>query len=40
LNPYESCVAFGDISWDENTYPMDYYSKEGGEWTVYAENKK
>uniref|UniRef100_A0A6B2L796 2-(3-amino-3-carboxypropyl)histidine synthase subunit 1 n=1 Tax=Arcella intermedia TaxID=1963864 RepID=A0A6B2L796_9EUKA len=35
LNPYEATVAFGDAPWEENTYPMDFYSKDGGSWTVY-----
>ncbi|XP_049851441.1 2-(3-amino-3-carboxypropyl)histidine synthase subunit 1-like [Schistocerca gregaria] len=34
LNPYEAMVAFGNQPW-KDTYPMDYYSKDGGSWSVY-----
>ena len=34
LNPYEAEVAFGGCDW-KSVYPMDFYSKEGGSWTVY-----
>jgi 2-(3-amino-3-carboxypropyl)histidine synthase len=36
LNPYEAQVAFGAETWRE-TYPMDFYSKTGGSWSVYAQ---
>lgn len=35
LNPYEAQVAFGAESW-RDVYPMDFYSKTGGSWSVYA----
>lgn len=35
LNPYEAQVAFGAETWKE-VYPMDFYSKNGGSWSVYA----
>lgn len=35
LNPYEAHVAFGAAQWKEESYPMDFYAKDGGEWTVY-----
>lgn len=35
LNPYEAQVAFGAETWKE-VYPMDFYSKTGGSWSVYA----
>jgi len=34
LNTYEAFVAINEIQWKE-TYPMDYYSNEGGPWTSY-----
>jgi 2-(3-amino-3-carboxypropyl)histidine synthase len=34
LNPYEAEVAFTQQPWLD-TYPMDFYSKEGGAWGVY-----
>jgi 2-(3-amino-3-carboxypropyl)histidine synthase len=39
LNPYEAEVAFGAVSWQE-IYPMDYYSKDGGHWSVYHKEAK
>jgi 2-(3-amino-3-carboxypropyl)histidine synthase len=35
LNPYEAQVAFGAETWQE-IYPMDFYSKTGGSWSVYS----
>ena len=35
LNPYEAQVAFGAETW-KDIYPMDFYSKTGGSWSVYA----
>eukprot|EP01125_Pyxidicula_operculata_P014627 TRINITY_DN488_c0_g1_i4.p1 TRINITY_DN488_c0_g1~~TRINITY_DN488_c0_g1_i4.p1 ORF type:complete len:165 (+),score=37.95 TRINITY_DN488_c0_g1_i4:97-591(+) len=35
LSPYEACVAFGSVEWKDDSYPMDFYSKDGGEWSVY-----
>eukprot|EP01129_Flabellula_baltica_P014847 TRINITY_DN7239_c0_g1_i1.p1 TRINITY_DN7239_c0_g1~~TRINITY_DN7239_c0_g1_i1.p1 ORF type:complete len:412 (-),score=92.75 TRINITY_DN7239_c0_g1_i1:46-1242(-) len=35
LNPYECSVAFGDAYWEEESYPMDFYSKDAGSWGVY-----
>jgi len=40
LNPYEAQVAFGIETWEETSYPMDFYSKTGGNWTVYYQDKK
>lgn len=34
LNPYEAEVALDGIAWQE-TYPMDFYAKDGGAWAVY-----
>jgi len=33
LNPYEAEVAIRDIEWQE-VYPMDFYARDGGKWTV------
>lgn len=38
LNSYEAQVAFGAETWKE-IYPMDFYSKTGGSWSVYASNQ-
>jgi 2-(3-amino-3-carboxypropyl)histidine synthase len=37
LNPYEAEVAFGGTAW-KDVYPMDFYSKDGGAWSVYYTN--
>jgi 2-(3-amino-3-carboxypropyl)histidine synthase len=34
LTPYEFFVLMGMVEWKQ-TYPMDYYSNNGGEWTNY-----
>ena len=34
LTPYELFVTLGKTQWRE-IYPMDYYAKDGGEWTNY-----
>ncbi|ETO27629.1 dph2-like ovca [Reticulomyxa filosa] len=34
LNAYEACVSLEKVSWLD-TYPMDYYRKDGGVWTNY-----
>ena len=34
LNSYEAEVAFGKIEW-QSVYPMDYYSKDGKQWSNY-----
>lgn len=39
LTPYECFVALGKAEWRE-IYPMDYYAKDGGEWTNYYKEKK
>ncbi|PRP85627.1 hypothetical protein PROFUN_06416 [Planoprotostelium fungivorum] len=36
LNPYEAFVAMGQAEW-QSVYPMDFYSKEGGKWSVYYQ---
>ncbi len=38
LNPYEAEVAFGAAQW-RSIYPMDFYSKTGGPWTVYHKHE-
>jgi len=38
LNPYEAEVALGVIDW-QTQYPMDFYSKNGGEWTNYYNSQ-
>lgn len=38
LNPYEAEVAFGTESW-RTVYPMDFYSRDGGAWSVYSAAK-
>lgn len=37
LNPYEAFVALGKTEWREK-YPMDFYAKDGGEWTNYYKD--
>mmetsp|Transcript_12191 Transcript_12191/g.48976 ORF Transcript_12191/g.48976 Transcript_12191/m.48976 type:complete len:565 (+) Transcript_12191:62-1756(+) len=37
LNPYEAEVAFGAAEW-RSVYPMDFYAKNGGKWTVYYDH--
>jgi len=32
LNPYEAEIAFGEQAW-RGVYAMDYYSKDGGQWS-------
>ncbi|AFZ79256.1 diphthamide biosynthesis protein 2-related domain containing protein [Theileria equi strain WA] len=39
LNPYESYVAFGKVEY-KRVYPMDYYSRAGGDWANYPANAK
>jgi len=44
LNPYEMFVTLDPKLWrggDDQSYPMDYYSQEGGPWSNYgdADNK-
>lgn len=38
LNTYEADVAFNGSQWLD-IYPMDFYSKEGGQWSVYYKDK-
>jgi 2-(3-amino-3-carboxypropyl)histidine synthase len=38
LSPYEAYVAYGSAEWKEDSYPMDFYRKDGGEWAVYYTN--
>ena len=35
LNPYELFVCLEQAEWQQDTYPMDYYSTSGGPWTNY-----
>ncbi|KEG13809.1 putative diphthamide synthesis protein [Trypanosoma grayi] len=37
LSPYEVEVALGRIEWGGPSYPMDHYSKSGGNWAVYTD---
>lgn len=39
LNAYEGMVAVGMTTWREQ-YPMDYYARNGGEWTNYYKPSK
>lgn len=34
LTPYECFVALGSVPW-RDVYPMDYYAKDGGQWSNY-----
>ena len=36
LNSYEAEVAFQGTEW-KSVYPMDFYAKDGGAWTVYHQ---
>lgn len=38
LTPYECFVALGKVQW-RTVYPMDYYAKDGGEWSNYYKEK-
>jgi 2-(3-amino-3-carboxypropyl)histidine synthase len=40
LNPYELFVCLEQTTWESDTYPMDYYSTNGGPWTNYHGNNK
>eukprot|EP00298_Acanthocystis_sp_HF-20_P016575 c21516_g1_i3.p1 GENE.c21516_g1_i3~~c21516_g1_i3.p1 ORF type:complete len:407 (+),score=145.77 c21516_g1_i3:2299-3519(+) len=35
LSPYEAQVAIGEVEWKKD-YPMDYYARDGGSWSVYT----
>lgn len=36
LNPYEAEVTLkGQAQWKTDSYPMDYYAKDGGPWSNY-----
>jgi 2-(3-amino-3-carboxypropyl)histidine synthase len=37
LNPYEAEVAMGEVDW-QDIYPMDFYSKDGKQWTNYFKD--
>lgn len=39
LSPYELEVAMGATEW-RKTYPMDFYSREGGPWSNYYEEEQ
>uniref|UniRef100_A0A7S4IJV5 2-(3-amino-3-carboxypropyl)histidine synthase subunit 1 n=1 Tax=Vannella robusta TaxID=1487602 RepID=A0A7S4IJV5_9EUKA len=39
LNPYEAEVAWQGTEWKE-IYPMDFYAKDGGAWSVYHQRNK
>lgn len=39
LTPYEAFVAVGATEWREK-YPMDFYAKQGGEWTNYYKPRQ
>ncbi|KAG5473555.1 hypothetical protein LSCM4_03624 [Leishmania orientalis] len=36
LSPYEAEVALGNAQWGKE-YPMDHYSRAGGNWAVYTD---
>lgn len=38
LTSYEAYVLFNQTQWNQ-TYPMDYYSKTGGQWANYAHKR-
>lgn len=50
LTPFECMVALGAVQWpaagpdgavdDDDVYPMDYYARDGGEWTNYYKDKE
>lgn len=35
LSPYEAFVALGAVDWEDENYPMDFYSKKGKAWSNY-----
>mmetsp|Transcript_4447 Transcript_4447/g.10131 ORF Transcript_4447/g.10131 Transcript_4447/m.10131 type:complete len:614 (-) Transcript_4447:950-2791(-) len=38
LNPYELFVCLDEVEWrKDESYPMDYYSQEGGPWSNYHD---
>ncbi|OEU23273.1 Diphthamide_syn-domain-containing protein [Fragilariopsis cylindrus CCMP1102] len=38
LNPYELFVTLDIVQWrDDQSYPMDYYSQDGGPWSNYGD---
>ncbi|GBE58974.1 Diphthamide synthesis [Babesia ovata] len=39
LNPYEAYVAYNKEVY-KSTYPMDYYSNAGGQWSNYTANRQ
>lgn len=39
LSPYEAEVALKSTTW-KDVYPMDFYSRNGGSWSVYHDIKK
>jgi len=40
LSPYEFYCILGKAIFDPESYPMDYYSDKGGEWTNYYHKQK
>ena len=36
LTTYEATVALDETEWQDE-YPMDFYLRQGGSWTVYAD---
>lgn len=36
LSPYEAEVALNAVKWNAVNYPMDHYSRQGGNWAVYT----
>lgn len=41
LSPYEAFVALGEAEWlPGGTYPMDFYSSNGGKWTNYYQTEE
>lgn len=37
LNPYEAEVMLQGTQWQQ-IYPMDFYARDGGQWTVYYKD--
>ena len=40
LSAYEAHIAFGDETWVDGVYPMDYYAKNDKPWTNYFKSSK
>ena len=40
LTPYELFVVLGTAQWNHQSYPMDYYARDGGPWSNYYKEGK